>query len=889
MQKRLNAALTQAIQWWTGFACARPGRVLVAAGLLVSASLVYTSGHLGFNTNTNDMLSPHLPFRQTYHVFEREFPQYLNNILIVIDAETPEDARRAATTMAARLKSRPDLFRFVYLPLADPFLQTHALLFLPKKKLETIADRMARIQPFLGKLTHDPSLRGLFSMLQSAVKASSEGEEVEIDPVLMKVAAAIHALREHRHYRLSWQELMQNEGRPSSRREQFIIVQPYLDYGKLLPAQVAIRWIRKQANIFHNDPDLPVRIRLTGSVALSHDEIVSVTKGTGTAALLAALMVGAVLIAGLGSFRLVAATLFCLLAGLALTAAFAALAVGHLNLISIAFAVLYIGLGVDYAIHLCLRYKELKGKGMDPSPAVWGAVRDVGVSLFLCALTTAVGFYCFIPTAYVGISELGIISGTGMFISLFVTLALLPSILCLWQPAADVARSEAITADSTTATWLRSLGNGLIRAARPIRILTPVVVLAALTLLPEVYFDYDPIDLRDQNSESVQTYRGLLARHTISPSNIMVLTRNPRKVHELEYRLKQLDTVDKTISLFDFVPKNQEEKLALIEDMALILGPPAKETETPPPPSTTDQIQAMLALDHSLQKMLQRGDGDEAVRRLHTQLSAFLRHLGVVVPAERTADVAELQRSLLATLPEMLHFLYRALDTRAFHASDLPPALRRNWLSRDGTYRVEVWPRENIEDVDALRRFVASVRTVAPDATGAPVFILEAGSAVIHAFQQAFLTAIALIFVILLFSLRSLKDAMLVLLPLLLAGLLTAAAGVLLHIPFNFANVIALPLLLGIGVDNGIHMVQRFHALRRKQKTIRDLLGSSTSRAVILSALTTICGFGNLSFSPHQGTASLGQLLSLGIILTLLCTLFVLPAFLVQTDRGPQV
>ncbi len=881
MHKRLFTILARLMVWWTGFACRCSGRVLLLATFMAGASLFYTSGHLGFNTNTNEMLSADLPFRQTYHVFEREFPQYLHNILIVIDGETPEDAREAARRMAAQLQSRPGLFKFTYLPLANRFLESHALLYLKKEKLETISDRLAAIQPFLGKLTGDPSLRGLFSMLESAVDAASDGEAVDIDPVLTRVTKALKASMEHRRYRLSWQELMRNNGKPSSQREQFILVQPRMDYGKLLAAKTAIQSIHEIARQLQRNLEQPVSIRLTGSVPLSHDELISVSRGAGTAVLFATIMVGIVLIVGLGSFRLVAATLICLFAGLSLTAAFAALTIGHLNLISIAFAVLYIGLGVDYAIHLCLRYRELKRKGLPYSSAVWQAVQDVGVSLLLCAMTTAVGFYCFIPTDYTGVSELGIISGTGMFISLIVTLALLPSILCLW-PTKIHDRPGDVPASDSAAGWLHALGRWIERSGRPIRILALLLGLGAAWLLPQVRFDYNPINLRDQHSESVVTYKDLVARHTISPSSIMVLNRDERKVHGLEQRLKKLDAVDKVISIFDFIPKNQDEKLALIEDMSLILGPKTVETDRLPPPTPPEQIAALRKLDHSLKAYLHSNISAEtkSFQQLHEMLTAFIHNLKVQVPGHRTATVAELQTSLLSTLPATLDFLHTALNTSSISKADLPPTLRQRWISDDGTYRIEVTPRKDIGDIHVLRHFVSRVRAIAPHATGAPIFTLEAGQAVIHAFQQAIATALVLVFTILLLFLRSLRDTVLVLLPLLLAGILTAAAGVLLHIPFNFANVIALPLLLGIGVDNGIHMVQRFHTLHRKQKTTRDLLGSSTSRAVILSALTTVCGFGNLSFSSHQGTASMGQLLSMGIIFTLLCTLFILPAFM---------
>jgi len=881
MYKRLNNALKHSLIWWSGFTRRYAGRVLIMSLLLTGGSLYYTVGHLGFNTSTRDMLSADLPFRQTYHVFENAFPQYLNNILVVIDGETPETARDAAKRLAKRLRKQPELFKSVYLPRANRFLEEHALLFLKQDKLEQMSEDLAEIQPFLGKLTGDPSLRGLFSMLASAVNAVKDGNKVEVAPILIRVREALQANIKQYRYRLSWEEMMQDEGKVSDQRQQFILIQPHMDFGKLLAAKPAMQAIRTAIKNLHLDAGYGLKVRLTGGVPLAHDELISVSHGAKTAAILALLLVGIVLTVGLGSFRLVAATLICLLTGLSLTAAFAAFAIGHLNLISVAFAVLYIGLGVDYAIHLSLRYRELEDKGMTSETALQQSMQDVGGSLVLCTLTTAVGFYCFVPTAYTGISELGIISGTGMFISLIVTLTLLPSILCLW-PAKDHDRPTAVSTGNAATGWLYAIDLWLERSGRFILILTLFLGVGATWLVSQMLFDYNPINLRDQQSESVITYKDLIAHHTISPSSIMVMTRNAENAHKMEQRIGKLQSVDKAISIFDFIPQRQNDKLDLIDDMTLILGP-GTSGKPDTPPTASEQITAMRELDRSLAEYLHvttPPGNTGAFRALHETLSTFLGKVETEEPSARAATLAKLKTSLLDTLPATLDFLHTALQTQAVSKSSIPESLRRRWVSPNGTYRIEVTPKKDIGDIHALRRFVADVRTIAPDATGAPVFTLEAGNAVIHAFRQASITALILITLLLILLLHNVKDVLLVLLPLMLAGVLTGATAVLLGIPLNFANVIALPLLLGIGVDSGIHMVRRFRFMQMKGSTDHHLLATSTSKAVILSALTTICGFGNLSFSAHQGTASMGQLLTLGISFTLICTLFILPVFL---------
>jgi len=892
MKERVStppSPLNRLLGWWVGEACRKAPWVLVIATLLGVGAFVYTTHHLGFNTNTRDMLSADLPFRQTYQHFEQGFPQYTNNILVVIDADSPEKARDAAKRLASRLEKQPNRFTSVYLPRANAFMENHALLYQSMDKLEDSASDLAAIQPFLGRLSTDPSLRGLFLLLTDLLEAEDAPDSVDITAVITPVTAAIAAIINHQHAPLSWQELMQQEASPadmSKQRQQFILLQPRMDFSSFLAAKAAMQAVRNAASALQLDAEHGVHVRLTGSAALSHDELVSVSTGAGTVALLAFLVVGILLIIGLGSLRFVIATLLCLLTGLILTAAFAALTIGHLNLISVAFAVLYIGLGVDYAIHLSLRCREIEKTGESTVFALRKAADDVGAALLLCAVTTAVGFFCFAPTDYTGVSELGIISGSGMIISLIVTLTLLPAVLSVWDKLLPLKHQQDKPGKASMAWRFPAFD----RHSRQIRIITVVAALAAAIWLPQASFDYNPNNLRDQTSESITTYRDLVANHHISPSSIMVLTPDAKQVKAIQQRLGRLDTVDKTISLFDLIPSNQDDKLAIIDDMSLLLGL-EPDTHKPLTVSVAEQINALHQLESALNSYItdfsqSRPDDTppqklNAFRQLDQTIQSFSRQLASQSAKAKKTTLLALHHDLLGTLPATLALLQTSLSATPVSRASLPDNLSLRWFSDDGLYRIEVMPKADIGDIENLRRFVSQVRDVAPDATGAPVFTLEAGDAVIGAFVGAFAIAFVLIFLLLLLLLRSMADTLLILLPLLLAALLTTSGTVLLGIPFNFANVIALPLLLGIGVDNGIHMVQRFRHMQCHSQYIRhDLLRSSTSKAVLLSALTTICSFGALSFSPHQGTADMGQLLALGVIIILICTLVVLPAFL---------
>ena len=873
MIKGSTGILGKYLSRWVDVVCRFAPWVLIAATVVTGMLLYYTVNNLGISTDTTDMLSESVHFRRFQKEYKRAFPQYDNTLLIVIDGDTPDIAQDASSALAGRLKRETGLFDTVYFPAGERFFQEHALLYLNPSELEDLADNLAKVQPFLAKLTRDQSLCGLFSISHEAIEAIMEGEEIDLSPLFERMSIAIESVLNQRFYMLSWLELMRGEKTEPDERRRFIVVQPRLDFSKLIPAKAAMQAVQRFARELKINRDNGIRLRITGDVALEYEEMQSVSRGAVIAGILALVLVGVVLFIGLGSPRLVFSTLVTLVMGLIWTAGFATAAVGHLNMISVAFGVLYIGLGVDYAIHFCLRYKELFAQGNTYSVALSRTARDVGSSLVLCACTTAIAFYAFIPTVFAGVAELGMISGTGMFIGLFANMTILPALLRLMPLS-----REHISPKRPTGRLLGALFALPVRHTVAIRIGALIVGVGALILLLQVNFDRNTLNLRNPESESVSTFRELLAQGKTSPWSLKVLAPNAVSAGNYADRFSLLDVVDKSVMLDDFVPTGQDEKLAIIEDIALIVGPDQLESEKEGVHTTSEQMAALGNLIAILEIYSRRQSDSRLTgeaRRLLDALRIYEASLGELEESLKIKMLKSLERSLLASLPERLRGLRAALSAGRVTKETLPEELVRRWVSDKGHYRVEVFPRDNLNDDEKMSRFIAAAQKVAPDAIGYPVIILEAGNAVVRAFQQAFLMSFIAITVLLIILMRRKIDAILVLLPLLLAGALTGAASVLLDIPFNFANVIALPLILGIGVDSGIHMVRR---MRTAPPVNGYLLKTSTSRAVLFSGLTTISGFGNLALTPHPGMASMGQLLSIGIGFTLICTLIILPA-----------
>ena len=837
--------------------------VIIGICALTYALFTYTADNLTINTNTTNMLSEELPFRQHYIAYKEAFPQDSDLITVVVEAATSDRADVAALALAARLRQLPAHVEKLYDFAGEDFFRRNGLLYRDVAELEELADRLSQAQGLLGALSDDTSLRGLSDVLGLAIDEMRDGNEPigDLAKVFGRIADVIAARRADEFTELSWQLMMSDEAPKPSDLRRFLQVRVNADWSSLSPAAPAMDAIRATARELGLTPENGVRVRLTGGLALSTEELSSVFEGAKTASLLSLAMVSLCLFFGLRSFVLVGATIVTLVCGLIWTAGFATFAVGHLNLLSVAFAVLFIGLGVDFGIHFALRYAEESHGVADRGTALRRAAMGVGGAMTLCAVSAAIGFYAFLPTAYLGLAELGLISGTSMFIALFMSLTLLPAVLAVVPLRSRPARSE-MEADPTFTFFSRHGGKVSIAVA--------ILAFGAAWMTPQVRFDFDPLNLQDPNTESLQTTLELIRDSETSPKTISIIRPSLEEARALAVKLAGLKEVAKAVSVSSFVPEAQMEKLTLIGDLAFVLLPVFETTSKKPLPSVAEERAALVRLSEKLDGVPL---GKEAAR-LRSELKAFL--------AEATNETAvkALRDALLGLYPRMVGQLQTALQAREVGLSDIPAELRERFLSTSGIARIEVTPAFSVEDNPALRRFIEAVQAIAPKATDSPVVILEASRAVVGAILQAAVTAGVLILLMLLCLLRSLRDTLLVFYPLVVAGLLTVATAVLFDLPFNFANVIVLPLLMGLGVASGIHLVMR----SRDARTGIALLRTSTPRAVAFSAMTTILSFGSLAVSTHRGTASMGIMLTMAIGFTLLGGLIALPAFMGWLD-----
>ena len=853
--------------------------VVIAAALVAAATGAYVVHAFRINTDTEDMLSPELPFRQHSRALSEAFPQFSDNIVVVIDADSADLADDAAERLAVRLRERPDLFGSVFDPRGGPFFRRNGLLFLETDALNDLADRLADAQPFLGTLWRDPSLRGLFDVLSLAMDESVAGDgraPMGIADVVASVADVVEAEAEGRFRLLSWRALMTGTRGNAADRRRVILIQPRLDFGSLRPAESAMTALRALIAEMAYDGAAGETVRLTGSAALAEEELESVEEGMGLAAILSLFLVAVLLSVGLGSPRLTIATVLTLVCGLIVTAAFAFAVVGELNLISVAFAVLFIGLSVDFGIHFVLRYREALIGGRTQDAALGEAAAGVGGALTLCAVAASIGFFSFLPTDYRGLAELGLIAGVGMFVALAANLTILPALITLMGSPAPPPAARA-GAPARLARAIENHPRAVIASAL-------ALTLAAGLLAPWARFDFDPLNLKDRRTESVSTLFDLMEDSRTSPYSATVLAPSLDAADALARRISSLDPVESTATLSDYVPAAQTEKLEIIDAMSFFLAPALSNRDAKPPPGPDERTAALTRVRERLAAFAATSR-DAASRAAAERLSRAFDRLEAKGGTDGDA-LASLERRLIVLFPERIRELGDSLAAEPFARADLPDEIKRRAVAADGRARLEIYPKENLHDREALERFVGAVRAVAPDATGSPVVILEAGNTVVGAVRDAAVLAFVVIAILMGVLLRSVRDALFVFAPLVVAAVLTVAASVLLRLPFDFANVIVLPLLFGLGVANGVHLVVR----GREGSVAGAVMGTSTPRAVVFSALTTVGSFGTIALSSHPGTAGMGVLLTISIGFTLVASLTVLPALMRLTwERRERV
>jgi hopanoid biosynthesis associated RND transporter like protein HpnN len=848
----------------------RPWPVIAAAVLLAVASALYAGTHFRINTDAESLLPTDLPWRQDQVAYETAFPQ--TRILAVLQGPSPEMAEIAAERLAARLQQRSDLFSAVRLPQGGIFAERNALLFAPLPSVMRAISQLTAEKPIIDVLAADPTLRGVMHALSAATQAI-EHRRMAAAALLgptTQIADALDDLFAGRFATVSWRALVvPGAGGSGKLSLAFVAVEPKLDFAALQPGHAATTAIRQTADELQLAAEFGVTVRLTGRVPIADAQFSSLSEDAIPGLLATVAVVLLLLWLALRSPRIIVAGFVTLVASFAVTAAAGLLMVGAFNLISIAFAILFVGLGADFAIQFSVRYRAERHDRDEVAAALQEAAAKAGLPLALAAASTAVGFLCFMPTEYRGIGELGEIAGVGMLIAFAATITLLPALLVVLNPPGEPRRMGFTT--------MAPVDRFLARHRIAVVVGTIVVVFAGAPLLLWMRFDFDPIHLQDQKSEAVAAYQQLGSHLELGIDAINIVVPSTADVGGLQQRLQALPEVLGTRSVQDLVPPDQGPKLDAIRKAAGTLGKSWDARDTRPRPSDADLVRALHDTAGDLRHFAaapEAGESGPAASRL----AGLLDRLAAAAPELRehaqTAIVVPLRRDLIQ--------LRRMFDPENVTLATLPPTLARDWMAPDGRARVEVLSKGDPSDTASLRRLARAVLGVAPHATGSPVELLRSQQLVVNAFIQAGALAIVAIGVILWIALRRFGDVLLTLVPLLVAAAVTLEVTVLIGEPLNFANVIALPLLLGVGVAFKIYYIMAWRSGRT------NLLQSTLTRAVFFSALTTATSFGSLWLSRQPGMSSMGKLMVVALLCTLAAAVLFQPALMGPPRQHPR-
>ncbi len=879
------------------FVSSFPRAILAVALILSVMSVIYAKNEMSFLTGRDSLMPSNAPFQREYRAYREEFGDQ-EEIVVVIESADAEQSLRFGDLLQERLSKGTSLYREVFYPGGLPFFRKNGLLFMPLEEIQGLNRTLTLAAPVLKDLARAPSVQTLFTSLTGQIDdyLAQPPDSMEAAQRLASLTFMIGALDtgfkgvEGKSGTLSMDSFIKGSGggKPSMLesvgKQQVITILPVKDETSFVPAERAIKAVRVEVADLLKIPEFKgVQAGLTGVPVLEYEEMSTSQSDMETATLLSlALTVLLLLVAFRGVLNVIAA-MVSLVVALCLSIGFATLAVGHLNILSMAFAVMLIGLGIEYGIQVVLRYQEGLKSGLPHCEAIDSGVSRNILAIVMAAATVALAFITFAFTDFKGIAELGIIAAGGIVFCVISTFTVLPALLVLMAPYRKPLKPVSSRGPFEVAHPILNTIFG-----RPWWIAAVTVSLAVLCAWPlsRTGFDYNMMNLQAKGLESVKYAYKLMRSKENSGYFAVATARNPDEAAEMTRKIEKLPAVDHVVSLLSFVPEEQGAKLKELTALKKVLA------DVRPVPYEEDlRVMELPAVFEGFRDRISRLnialEGRKAPEA--ASVGGFLKTLdGFFNSLEKEKDknalgmLREFQGSMFSQFPQKITALKESLEAAPIASEDVPDQLKSRFVGKSGKLLLQVAPKNEIFDRDPLADFIAQVRTAVPSLTGEPVNVFESMNILRDAYLRAFAYAFAGIAVILLVTFRSVKFALLGLLPL-VAGMLLMVGGMwLAGIRFNVANIIVMPLLLGVGVDSAIYIINRY---RKEGETPLQVITSSAGVGVLLNALTILFSFGALMVARHQGVFSIGAVMSLGMTAVVASFLLFLPALLLLTEK----
>ena len=879
----------------------QPRMVVVGALALAVLSVLYTIGNLQFKTDRSDLVSAASYQQRLTRELYREFGDRDGFVVVIANRDRAESLAFLAA-LVRRIQDDSRYFEEIFYRIDPKAFARHALLYLDHEDLATLREKLQEHRGFVEGLAGSPDLATFFRLVNQRVTSGLVGElftgfledpkdkTLEAEPVdLGFLTATLRQMNAwldgSRSYVSPWDAFFTNkrwkaspDGYLWTEKERFLLLMATPRESDQSFNRVEEPLRRLRAAIAAVKAEHPrVAVGVTGKAALETDEMTAAMRDMTLATVISLVALGLLLVLflrGISRPILGVATL-----GIALCWTFGAatLLVGHLNLLSVVFAPLLLGLGIDYGIHVFARYEEERGRGRSVRVALERVLPAVGPGIMNAAFTAAAAFLALTLTDFRGLRELGLIAGLGILLALVASLVVLPALVMLKERA-----------------WIdpAPAGPGLFGEEprpfvafayrRPALVVAAGIGVAALSLgaLRGVGFDLNPLHLQTAGAESVVWELKLLGASDRSTAAAEIVARSLDEVRLKTAALQALPTVSRAESILTFLPEDQERKLTLLRSLQPVL----RGLDIDPGAGTPADMDALAeVLDRIRFKMVEGPDNareaDPTARQraeVRAAVDAFHAKAVALGPEAVQARLGAFEHALFLDLADKIHTLRANLMGGPMTADDLPEPLRKRYIGQNGRYLIRAYPEEDIWDPEPLSRFVAQLRSVDPDVVGEPVSMHVYIEAFRRAYEQAAVYALVVIFVLVLIDFRAFGQALLALTPVFVGASWTVGLMWIFGVQFNLANVIFLPLIVGAGVENGIMILHRW----REDGPVFRGIPTSTGKGVALASLSTTVGFGSLMISGHRGVYSLGLLLTLGTLCVLVASLTVLPAVL---------
>jgi uncharacterized protein len=883
MSSASDSIVVRALRWLARSVCRHPQWFLYPQVVLFLLGIVYTAQNLEFHTDRNDLVGSDKKYHQNFLRFKADFPAQ-DDLVVVVESEDHDKNRQFVERLGAKIEAETNLFTDVFYK-GDLRMMGHkALLFVPDDSLGEMLQSLREFRPFLDQFAQATNLTSFFGMVNYRFRTATEEATAENEALIKAIPAlerivveAKDSVRRPGAPPAPGISLLFGSG-PEAEREMYITFAEgriYLVTARAREDSVrdaAVERLREMVR--QTQFEVPgLNVGLTGEPVLEHDEMLQAQKDSALASTLALVFCALIFIFGYHETGRPIKASISLLVGLGYTMAFTTFAIGHLNILTITFVPILIGLAIDFGVHLIARYEEELRAGQTQHAAMERAFVHTGQGIFTGAFTTAGAFFAMAGTDFKGIQEMGIICGAGMLLCLVPMLTLLPLLLLMGR--------QNVIDRTHGGLHKRRAQIEKLWLDRPVHVLVLTVLLSAFCIwqMRNVYFDYNLLHMQSKGLPSVVYEQKLIDSASKSVLFAAVVATDLDATVELTEKLKQLPTVASVESMAQFLTQDQSAKLQLVgeikeEAAAMKFAPLDKRPVNVPELSRTLwALQGYLGLAAD---RLSREDPRLAEKFL--SLREAIGDLRRQMLAGDPATAWRLQNFQLALFGDVRE-IFRALrtqdDSSPLQVDDLPPALRNRFVGANGKHLLQVYPTEDIWQRENQEVFVKELRTVDPDVTGTPVQLYEYTTLLMDSYLEAARYALIAIAILVLIHFRSFVAVILALLPVVLGTLWLLGLMGVAGIPFNPANIMTLPLVIGIGVTNGIHILNRFGEEKNPA-----ILGKSTGKAVVVSGLTTVAGFGSLLVAEHQGISSLGLVMSAGVTTCMIAGLTFLPAML---------